>query len=106
MGKFVSDRHHHLREMALQQYRYANEAQVKAALAIPAANFQSSPSTISHQQLNNKVWLEFIGCIQSQNFNYERQVDDFINSFIDEQYKKMSTCLLSLKHLINTYITG
>lgn len=92
--------------MALQQYRAANQAKIKSTLDVPAKNFQSQSTSISHQELNNRVWLEFIGCVQQQQFNYEQQVNVFVNSFIDEQYKVVARCLMSLEKVINNYTTG
>lgn len=106
LGKFVSDRHHHIRELALQQYRYPNQAQVRTALAVPAANFLSHTATVTHQEMNEKLWLEFMGCIQRQRPDYSQRLDEYVNSFIDDQYKTVTKCLLSLENLINNYSTG
>lgn len=103
LGKFVSDRHHHIREIALQQYRYPNQAQVKTALALPTSNFMSHPNSVSHTELNEKLWLEFMGCIQRQKFNYAQRLDDFVTSFIDEEYRVLTRCLLNSEQLIDNY---
>lgn len=104
LGKFVSDRHHHIRQLNLEQARNANAIQIKSKLSEPAIKFVEHQHQITHAEQNQQLWHEFIGCMQQQDFEYSERLDTFVNQFIDQQFKVMNKCLHSLEKFLNQLI--
>uniref|UniRef100_A0A336MUP7 CSON007479 protein n=1 Tax=Culicoides sonorensis TaxID=179676 RepID=A0A336MUP7_CULSO len=104
LGKFVSDRHHHIRQLTLEQSRNANANQIKSILAEPALKFIESQQTVTHADQNEQLWREFIGCMQQQNFDYSERLDKFVIKFIDQQFRVLNKCLHSLEKFLNRLI--
>lgn len=104
LGKFVSDRHHHIRQLAIEQNRNANALQIKSTLSEPAKKFVDNQHHVTHAEQNQMLWREFIGCMQQQDFNYSERLDTFVNHFIDQQFKVMNKCLQSLEKFLNQLI--
>lgn len=104
LGKFVSDRHHHIRQLNIEQNRNANALQIKSKLSEPAIKFVESQHQQTHADQNQKLTREFIGCMQQQDFDYSERLDTFVNQFIDQQFKVMNKCLHSLEKFLNQLV--
>ncbi|XP_063706140.1 uncharacterized protein LOC134835199 [Culicoides brevitarsis] len=102
LGKFVSDRHHHIRMLNLEQSRNANALQLKNQLSVPALKFVENDHRTTHDEQNRKLWQEFIACMQHQTLPYNTErLDTFVNHFIDQQFREMSSCMRKLELYLN-----
>lgn len=97
----MSDRHHHIRALNVEQHRNANALQIKSKLSEPAIKFVENRHQVTNEEQNQQMWREFIGCMQQQDFTYTERLDTFVNQFIDQQFRVMNKCLHSLEKFLN-----